>query len=130
MVKARATAMAEAPAKPATKGLVVAKPFDRYVLQYYGGTSLQDREPGADIHCYSAATFVGSIRFFRDDATTPANSLGSDGTINLYYEMSRYNDVITTLRYEKPLQLVVNTASGFGYIGSKEMEPTGEQEAV
>jgi hypothetical protein len=130
MAKAKATAVAQAPAKPATKGLVVAKAFDRYVIQYYGGTSLQNREAGADINCYNAGTFVGSIRFFRDDATMPANSLATDGTINLYYGISRYNDVITTLRYEKPLQLVVNSTTGFGYIGCREMEPTGEQEAV
>jgi hypothetical protein len=71
---------------------------------------------------------VGLITFFKDQSIMPANQLGSDGTITLYYEMSRHNDVVTTLRYEKPLYLAVNTKTGFGYLGCGELEPVGEEE--
>jgi hypothetical protein len=110
--------------------MLVTKSFDRYLLTYVGGTSLQGGEPGADINCYQANSRVGLLRFFRDGATMPANKVLSDGSLALYYEMSRFNDVITTLRFEKPLMLVVNSDTGFGYICSATLEPVGEQEGV
>jgi hypothetical protein len=119
---------AKAVMKPHPEVLVVSKPFDNYSLHYYGGVTLQNNGPGADIDCFAGTTRIGSIRFFKDDVIMPANAVGSDGTVVLYYEMSRYNDVVTTLRYEKPLHLVVNPATGFGYVGSGEMEPVGEEE--
>lgn len=109
---------------------LVARNFDTYSVTYIGGRSLQSGEPGADVNCYLGSVRVGLIRFFRDTATTPANQLNRDGTLGLYYEMSRFGDVITLLRYEKPLFLAVNTDNGFGYVATSTLEPTGEQEGV
>jgi hypothetical protein len=123
-------ATAKAAVNPTPNSLVVWKTFDKYSALYHAGRSLQNGEAGADIVCYNANgnNRVGLIRFFKDQSIMPANQLGSDGTITLYYEMSRYNDVVTTLRYEKPLYLAVNTKTGFGYLGCGELEPVGEEE--
>lgn len=107
---------------------LVTKHFDKYLFIYVGGTSLQNGEAGAIIDCCTASAQVGRLTFFRDGTNLPANQVLGDGTLALYYQMSRYNDVILTLRYEKPLMVAVNTDTGFGYIGSAQAEPVGEQE--
>jgi hypothetical protein len=107
---------------------LVTKNTNKYSFNYIGGTSLQDGEPGALIDCYNGNTRVARLTFFRDGVNLPANQVLGDGTLALYYQMSRYNDAVTTLRYEKPLMLAVNSDDGFGYIGSAELEAVGEQE--
>ena len=110
---------------------LVVKSFDKYALRYYGGKPLQSVEVGADIDCYSGAARVGSIRFFGNggSGTAPSQVL-ADGTLAIYYQMGHFNDVITFLRYEKPLSLVVNSDTGFGYVNTGALETVGEQEAV
>lgn len=111
---------------------VVSRDFDKYHLAYKGGTALQDGTAGADINLYDSNknVRVASLTFWRDDLNLPPNQILSDGTLFLSYQMSRFNDVITTLRYEKPLYVAVNGATGFGYIGTRMWEGTGEQEGV
>lgn len=109
---------------------LVTRKFDRYSVTYIGGSSLQSGQPGADINCYEGSTRVGLVRFFRDSGFTPPNQVHGDGTVALYYEMSRFADVATLLRYEKPLLLAVNSDDGFGYVATGRLEPTGEQEGV
>ena len=104
--------------------------FDRYTIHYIAGKALQSKEPGADISCYSGNNLVGLIRFFSDSTIIPENQRSADGTISLYYEMSRFNDVVTLLRYEKPLFLFITTGTKYGYIGCGQLEPVGEQEGV
>ena len=107
----------------------VTSDFDTYTLEYIGGDSLQSGTAGAMINCYKNNELVGLIQFFKDNVIIPANQV-INGQIQLHYEMNRFNDVITTLRYEKPLFLLVNTDNGFGYIGTGQTEPVGEQEGV
>jgi hypothetical protein len=109
---------------------VVRKDFDSYSFTYVGGPSLQSGTPGADIVCYRTNCRVGILRFFRDGVRIPENRVLPDGTLALYFEMSRFSDVMATLRYEKPLYLAVNSDNSFGYIGPATLEPTGEQEAI
>ena len=82
------------------------------------------------LRCYNAAGRVGGISFFADNLIFQPNQVLPDGTLSLTYEMSRFDDVINTLRYEKPLILAVNPDTGFGYLGNAELEPVGEQEAA
>ena len=42
---------------------------------------------------------------------------------------SRFNEVIATLRYEKPLYLTLDTTLNVGWLGTS-AEPVGEQEGV
>jgi hypothetical protein len=43
--------------------------------------------------------------------------------------MRRFEEVIATMRYEKPLYLALNTTSSVGWLGTSD-EPVGEQEGV
>ncbi|HMK54264.1 MAG TPA: hypothetical protein VK444_05725 [Methanobacteriaceae archaeon] len=104
--------------------------FDRYTINYTAGKALQSKESGADIVCFNGNNFIGLLRFFSDSTIIPDNQRLSDGTIYLYYEMSRFNDVMTLIRYEKPLFLAINADTKYGYIGCGQLEPVGEQEGV
>jgi hypothetical protein len=105
----------------------VSKTFDKYYLIY---ASVNPPEPERFIvycACSKGVTNVGRIYFYPDGATMPANTLGGDGIIYLYYEIKRFSDIYTILRYEKPLQIYVNSVSGHGEILTTD-EPVGEQE--
>ena len=104
------------------------KNFTQYGAQYGCGAGSIANNINASIDCYDNATRVGSIVFFGDGSGLPKNSVNSDGTLTLYHFISRYNDVITTLRFEGPLFIAVNSDTGWGYIGQSTLEPVGEQE--
>lgn len=106
---------------------MVVQKCDRYLVNYIGGTTLQGKGSGATIQCYNGNQMVGLIEFFADHVTMPANST-ANGQVILYYEMSRFGDVMNILRYEKPLMLAVNNDTKFGYIGTSTTEPVGEEE--
>jgi hypothetical protein len=103
--------------------------FDKYTLTYLGGKT-QGADLAARISCFNAAgATVGMIQFFPDTALTLTNQyVGGIPVLNM--PLSRFNDIITTLRYEKPLRISINTDSAFGHISTAAQEPTGEQEAV
>lgn len=105
---------------------MVTTEMDHYAVMYIGGTSLVSREAGARIDCFKGTARVATISFFGDGFNVP-NQVLPDGTLALYYEMSRFGDVIDTIRYEKPLALAINSDTGFGYITTTR-EPVGEQE--
>jgi hypothetical protein len=106
------------------------KSFDFYTIFYYARKSTDTTAYIANIACYKASASVGTILFHPDGSTLPANTINADGTIGLHYEMKRFNDIITILRYEKPLQIWVDTGSGAGCILTDGSEPVGEQEGV
>lgn len=117
---------------------LIVKKVDRYLIDYVGGTSLQEGTAGAIITCFGATphaggigfTPVGTITFFADSRVTPSNQHLPDDTIALYYEMSRFNDVVNILRYSTPLQIAVNTETSYGYLGNAQTEDVGQQEGV
>ncbi len=97
--------------------------FDRYTLYYL------TRHPGgieAEIDCFLGEKRAGIIYFLKDAATLPDNALTVNG-IYLYYHLSRFNDVMMTLREEKPLHLVFDKANKLGYVGTN-WEPVGDLE--
>ena len=97
----------------------IVKRFDSYKLWYYSGHKFP-----AHIQCFDELKPSGNITFYKDGDTAPANKR-DDFTI--YYPMSRFDDVITILRYEKPLYLLM-TRDLIGWIGTSDLEPVGEQE--
>ena len=83
----------------------------------------------AQIWCYNGTKRVGGIYFEPDDAE-PTWASYNDGRINLYYPLKCFNDIITILRYEKPLFIGVNTQSGgSGSVGTASYESIGEEES-
>jgi len=102
---------------------VVRKDFDAYKIWYYSGHPYD-----ALIYCYRAGAYVGRIVFFRDEASVPPNVNYTSGP-SIHYPVSRFNDIVTMLRYEKPLYLFLNLDNLIGILATSEQEPTGEEES-
>jgi hypothetical protein len=84
----------------------------------------------AVIGCWNLVTKVrvGSIGFADWD---PINDNSyTNNQIHLQFHVSRFNDIISILRYEKPLTLKIDTTSSNGWIATSDSayEPVGEQE--
>ncbi len=99
------------------------KDFDTYKIWYYSGFSYE-----ALVYCYQGSSFVGRIVFFKDDAPIPPNTIFSGGP-SIHYPLSRFNDIISILRQEKPLYLFLNLTNLIGVVATDDYEPVGEEEA-
>ena len=96
----------------------VGRPFDSYFIVY-------STSGGATIYCEAIKKRVGTINFVREDEPIPKSNIKGEER-NLYFPISRFNDIISIIRYEKPLTLNVYD-TGAGYL-STITEPVGEQE--
>jgi len=100
--------------------------FDSYKIFYYTDRPFAPFQ--AMIYCYRGSQYVGRIVFY-PDGNVPMSAQAS-----LHYAFSRFDDVVTMLRYEKPLYLWWDSYSQggqqvtFGMIATSANEPTGEQE--
>jgi hypothetical protein len=113
----------------------ITNPFTHYQVYYISGhSSATGNQQVAEIDCFlQRETPVGHevvrkgiIYFLPDHVTLPSNINTING-IYLYYRSSRFNDVMTLLKEEKPLFLSLNTVSLVGHVGTG-IEPVGEQE--
>jgi hypothetical protein len=102
--------------------------FTQYVVYYIAGSSAAAGLPqDAEIDCFdSAGNRAGAIYFYPASSRMPKNQNTANG-IYLYFRIARFSDVMTMLKYEKPLYLALDTANHAGYIGTSN-EPAGEQE--
>ncbi len=102
--------------------MAVAKvPFDGYKIWYHS------RHPyafEATIFVYMGERQVGVLLFFKEDVPYDMSFAG----VAIPYPLSRFNDVITILREEKPLYLMHDPDSRWGCISTTDIEPTGEDE--
>jgi hypothetical protein len=102
---------------------IVKTEFDAYIIRYYSGAHME-----ASILCYKGPAYVGRCGFYKDDSPIPDNvKLNSGPYIN--FAISRFNDVITILREEKPLYLSFNTNNKVGGVVTDEREEVGEEES-
>jgi len=106
---------------------LVWKDFDSYQLKYVSDSGFTGNVNACEIDCFKSNAFVARICFIKAGTTMPANAVNS-GAPYVYYPLSQFGDVITTLRYEKPLSMYVDSDSHIGAITSGQ-EPVGEQEA-
>ena len=109
----------------------VHRDFTKYVIYYIsgGGNPSIGLPQEAEIDCFTDKDErAGIIYFFPDSVPLPQNHDTVNG-IYLYYRASRFADVMSLLREEKPLYLYLNTSNWSGYVGSA-FEPVGEQEGV
>ena len=80
------------------------------------------------VPCFHHGKQVGSLNFMYDESDVENNDYENDQII-LFYHIDRFEEIVTTLRYEAPLFLMLNTDSLEGALITKEMEPVGEEEA-
>lgn len=65
---------------------------------------------------------------FRDEFPPRINFINSNDNIVLHYHISRFNDIINILRYEKPLYIYIETDNwGRGIL--TDPEGIGEEES-
>jgi hypothetical protein len=107
----------------------ITKQFNSYKIWYYSAFSYE-----ALIYCYSSGKYVGRMVFVKDNVPIPQNGImnpfgpASDEP-TIHFPISKFNDIINILRYEKPLILFLNTDNWVGILETAEFEPTGEQES-
>ena len=104
---------------------VIDKEFNSYRIRYNSNKASNPNKTEAAVIIYFNNKNVGALRF-REVLPLPVNVLNLDGTAELYYHLDRFNDIITILRYEKPLRVQV-TSDGDGRVYTG-FEPTGEEE--
>ncbi len=78
------------------------------------------------IYCYSGEKDAGEIIFVKDNESLPKNHITND-KLMVHFPISRFNDIINILRYEKPLYLFISD-NGAAWLGTSSREPTGDQE--
>jgi hypothetical protein len=102
--------------------------FTKYCVYYISGNSPRIGLPqDAEIDCFDDNNIrMGAIYFYPENIPLPVN-INSVNGIYLYFRTSRFADIMTMLREEKPLYLCFNTVNASGYIGTTN-EPVGEQE--
>ena len=87
-----------------------------------------------EIHCHTKEQgLVGTLRFY-PRGKVPRSVLKNPPLFDLNFDIERYQEIIETLRYEKPIKVYVewdanNTVTN-GYLATPEAEPIGEQEGV
>ena len=113
------------------------KNFNRYEVRIHGGT---EGRIGL-LMCYKGNSFVGRIDFYPDGAHFPQDYLWHPNPIGEYIvlnmPMSRFESVLSTVRFEKPLQLYIDVnrgtgafTKGYGYLTTSKKEPVGEEEGI
>lgn len=113
------------------------KPFDRYEVRICGGNA---GRVGL-LMCYAGDSFVGRIDFYPDGIALAQDYLWHPNPVGehvvLQMPMSRFESVLSTVRFEKPLQLYIDvnrgigaSTQGHGYLTTSEKEPIGEEEGT
>lgn len=103
--------------------------FDTYALYHVANGPHRESPVSLIADCYDEGRYVGRLWFWPEGATVPANEF-SGGQVHLHFRLARAGEVLATLRTEKPLFLLLNEATQWGYVGTAALEPVGEQEGA
>lgn len=106
---------------------------DRYDLNLFGWKSdVNHSWSQATIVCYLNNDIVAYIKFYRSGhvpQSSVVNPTGGDQYMQLGFELSMLERVLTTLRFEKPVYVGVYSSGMGGWVCTS-LEPVGEQEGV
>jgi hypothetical protein len=94
--------------------------FDNYIIYH---EEQEGKPEKVVITCFFEGKTVGFITFY--DGELPAPEVLNHGVIRLCYHINRVNEIVQTLRYEKPLYI---SMYGNKSVVSTVREPVGEQE--
>jgi hypothetical protein len=99
---------------------------DRYKIEHF---AIGDKQVNR-ISCECGESGAGVINFYKN-GQIPQSTMGCSKHFSLNYENDRYQEIIETLRYEKPVCIIVawdvKNIITTGYITTN-LEPIGEQE--
>ena len=111
------------------------KDIDKYLVRHYGRKSGEGEDGTlASIICYKESDIVGYVNFYLE-GHVPESKLETLGTgstkefIMLRFAIDRINEILDTLRQEKPIHIGVNPSYKVGWVGTG-AEPIGEEEGV
>jgi len=92
----------------------IKKEFNEYVIDFYtkGGAGMD-----ALINLYFDTGKVGVIAFYKEGMTPPPNANDINGLV-VFYPIADFNNILTLLRYEKPLYLSLNADYSSGRIST------------
>ena len=109
--------------------------IDQYLVRHYGRQSgIGEDDTLANIICYKGSDIVGYINFYLE-GHVPESKLETLGTgapkqfIMLRFAIDRIDEILNTLRQEKPIHIAVDPGQKIGWVGTG-AEPIGEEEAV
>jgi hypothetical protein len=102
--------------------VTIRRDFDGYKLWYFSNDELF-----ALIHCYKGTEFMGRISFFKEGDIIPPNANLPNGP-SIHFAASRFNDIMTILKQERPLYLFLNPDTLTGMVANTHFEWTGEEE--
>ncbi len=107
----------------------IKKPFDSYKIYHFAGRNpIEGKMEAVWVPCFYNGRQVGSLSFMTDERDVLNNDFDND-QVMLFYHIDRFDEIVTTLRYESPLFLMVDTDSLEGAVITKELEPVGEEES-
>jgi hypothetical protein len=107
----------------------IIKSIDSYKIYHFAGRKPLDGSMTATwVPCFFNGKQVGSLSFMIDREDVQDNDYDND-QILLFFHIDRFKEIISTLRYESPLFLMLNTDSLEGALITKELEPVGEEES-
>lgn len=111
------------------------KDIDKYLVRHYGRKSGEDEgDTVANIICYKQSDIVGYINFYLA-GHVPESKLEILGTgspkkyIMLRFAIDRIDEILNTMRQEKPIHIAVDPGQKIGWVGTG-AEPIGEEEGV
>jgi hypothetical protein len=106
--------------------------IDNYLVRHYGRKSGEGKDDTlANIICYKNSNIVGYINFYLA-GHVPESELELIGTgqfIMLRFAIGRIDEILDTLRQEKPIHIGVDPSQKIGWVGTG-AEPIGEEEGV
>jgi hypothetical protein len=98
------------------------KEFNSYII--YHQETIETPEK-VIINCYYDDRTVGHIHFY--DGPVPKPEVITSGALKLTFGIDRFEEIIDTIRFEKPLYL---SLFGKKSVISTVKEPVGEQEGI
>ncbi len=107
--------------------------YRNYIFEEYGVNHFATGMPFVNqIYCYDEETLLGYLSFYpKDQVPLSKVTFTPDMKFFLNYEVERYQEIIETFRYEKPIQGYVSwneeNIVTMGLVGTCD-EPVGEQE--
>jgi hypothetical protein len=101
---------------------VIFTDFDTYQYGYVSDAGFTGNVNACEINCYKSSTFVARICLIKAGLTLPANAV-HDGAIYLYFPLSQFGDIIGIFRYEKAINISLDTDSNVGEINNAVEHP-------
>ena len=114
---------------------IISKEFIQYTINYFSRKKMIKGKthsiPEVNLQLFDKKFERVGMIIFQDKLPVDVNYVGDENVENsiiIHYPISRFDDIINILRYEKPLFIYINDGNWNGGITTAH-EPIGEQEA-